>query len=600
MSGHVPEHLIQQILSRVNLAELIGGQIKLRKIGHNFVGLCPFHTDAKPSFSINPDKGVYHCFGCHESGNAITYLTRSRGLGYREALETLAGMAGVELIYAAGDGSSERKARDKKRAMYDMNQVAQTWFRQSLVGPEGQEARLYLKGRGITDEDVARFQIGCAPGVGQSLVDYLTAKGHPMHLAEEVGLVGKRQSGGAYDKFRQRLMFPIFTTSDDVAGFSGRALAAEVQPKYLNSSESEVYKKGELLFALTQARESIKKSGFGLLVEGQIDALTLHANGYPQAIAPLGTALTDSQCHILRRLADSVVLMYDGDEAGRKATWKSMMTLLRNGVYGKVVMLPQGEDPDTFLRAKGGAEKLERLLSAARPYFEFALSTLKTQSRQTLHGRALAAQRGLEIAEVVQNDVERGVFLDQLAVELEVPRERLRGIASGNTSAPQQRAAALIPRLEMRLVEAITAHPSLVRRVVDDTTMELIQSESVRTFFGLVLEALEEHGVVDQSSLLTAIEDVQFRDVVAGCLMSPRDWKPDKAALVLEESVSGMRSEDLRKQVSVLREGIREAHTVGDLGRELDLAAKLQDIQRELSRMKTPAGATVPSSSLEV
>lgn len=599
MSGHVPEDLIQQILGKVNLVDLIGAQVKLRKLGRNYVGLCPFHTDAKASFNISPEKGVYHCFGCHESGNAITYLTRSQGLSVRDALEVLARMAGVELVFTGGDAGQERRQRDKKRGMYEVNQAAQSWFRQCLVGPEGQEARLYLQKRGITEEDVSRFQIGCAPG-GNQLYQHLVQKGHPIHLAEEVGLVVARAGSSASDRFRQRLMFPIFTASDEVAGFSGRALMQDQQPKYMNSQESDVFHKGELLFGLVQAREAIKKSCYALLVEGQIDALTLHSIGRKEAIAPLGTALTDAQCQILRRFADSVYLMYDGDEAGRKATWKSMLTLLRSGLYGKVLVLPQGEDPDTFARGPEGPQAVEKLIGGARPFLEHALITLKKQSRQTLHGRAQAAQLGLEVAQAIPGDVEREVFLDQLAVELEVPRDRLRGVASGNLSAGLGKASQAVPRLEVRVVEAITAQPSLVRALLDDATMDLIQTESVRTFCALVLEAVEEQGSVDESWLLSSLEDLAFRDLVAGCLMAPKQWDAEKAGKVLEEAVAGMRSDSLRKQVASLREGIKEAHTLGDLGRELDLAAKLQDIQRVLSRMKTPSGDPNRSQSLEV
>ena len=598
MAGHIPEELIQQILTRVNLVELIGAQLKLRQTGRNYVGLCPFHTDAKPSFSVNPEKGLYHCFGCHESGNAITYLTRSQGMSYREALEYLAQRTGVVLEYTAGDGQANRRTRDKKRQMLELNGTVLTWYRERLTGPEGAEARAYLHSRGITDTDVARFQIGCAPS-GSALYEFLMARGYPLDIAEQVGVIARRTSGSMGDRFRQRLMFPIFNAASDVAGFSGRALTAEVQPKYMNSQESEVFKKGDLLFGLIQAREAIKKSGYALLVEGQIDALKLHCHGHNQAIAPLGTALTDSQCQILRRFTDTVILMYDGDEAGRKATWKSMQILMRNGLYGKIVDLPQGEDPDTLLANRGGPQLVEKLVKEALPFLEHALVILRTRARSTLHGRAQAASVGLDLAQHIQDDIAQGIFLDKLAAELEMPRDRLKGVATGHAQAPIAHSPKC-HRLELRIVEALVAHPSLVRIFLDDATIGLIQTESVRTFCGLVLEAVEERGSLDSTWLLSSIEDVQFRDQVAGFLMGPESWKIDRATKVMNEALLGLKVERIHVEQTRLRELIRNAHLRGDADQELDLSQKLLDMQRELSNLRSAADREADLHAVEV
>ena len=588
MPGRIPDTLIQQILDRVNLADLIGQQVKLKKAGKNYLGLCPFHSDSKPSFNVSPEKGFYYCFGCREGGNALTYMKKVRGMDYVESVETLAGMVGIEMEYEEGDGTAWRQKREKKRSLLALNREANSFFRRTLTSPEGREGRKYLSERGIDREIASRFQVGFAPE-GSGVHDHFAATGAPLNLAEELGLVIRSsRSGRWFDRLQARLIFPVLTVADEIAGFSGRALPGGRDPKYLNSSESEIFRKGELLFGLVQGREAIKKRNFCLLVEGQLDVLALHQAGFANAVAPLGTALTEHQVAIMRRFTDSVYIMFDGDDAGRKAAWRAMSVVMSAGLYGKMVVLPQGEDPDSVLRSSG-PEALEEAIESARPYLEFAVEAIVARAGTELHSRTVAAREGMEFAATIRDTLDRQGFLQHLAERMSLSPDSLRVEAArslydeAEDDEPGAEAEPVGP-MERQLVEWVLLRPELAKLVCQDDVYELLRSESVKELFSLIFEELEENGVVDLESVSTRISNAELRDLFASFILAERTVDDQTVNKGLADQLAHLRERRLKERSDRLAVQMREAQASGDSKLALDLLRQQDELDLELRR----------------
>jgi DNA primase len=348
----------EQVRDAVDLVALVGEKVALRRAGRSWKGLCPFHSERTPSFTVNPDRQVWHCFGCGKGGDLFAWITETEKVAFPEALRMMAERAGVELPKTSRGPADA--ARDR---LYQANALANDYFRASLESAAGAEAREYLAGRGFDKASLDEFQIGWATAGWDGLVTTL-GKLLPVAALEEAGLALRRGDGSRYDRFRNRITFPVMESAQRTAGFGARAIAAADQPKYLNSPETAVYRKGSLLFGLPQARAAIRDSRQALIAEGYLDVMRLHAAGFRNAVATSGTALTYDQARILARLEAEAVLVYDGDDAGVRAADRALEPLVRAGLAVRVLLLPPGEDPDTFIRKEGAAAFAELLAHA--------------------------------------------------------------------------------------------------------------------------------------------------------------------------------------------------------------------------------------------
>mgnify|MGYP002725607673 CR=1 FL=1 len=588
MPGRIPDTLIQQILDRVNLADLIGQQVKLKKAGRNYLGLCPFHSDSKPSFNVSPEKGFYYCFGCREGGNALSYMKKVRGMDYVESVETLAAMVGIEMEYEEGDGTAWRQKREKTRSLLALNKEANSLFRQTLMSAVGVEGRKYLSDRGIDRETASRFQVGFAPE-GAGVYDHFAATGAPLNLAEELGLVIRSSRNGRwYDRLQSRIVFPVLTVADEIAGFSGRALPGGRDPKYLNSSESEIFRKGELLFGLVQGREAMKKRNFCLLVEGQLDVLALHQAGFANAVAPLGTALTDHQVAIMRRFTDSVYIMFDGDSAGLKAAWRAMSVVMGAGLYGKMVVLPDGEDPDSVLRSSG-PEALEDAIAAATPYLEYAVESIVARAGTELHSRTVAAREGMEFAATIRDTLDRQGFLQHLAERMSLSPDSLRVEAArslyddSDDEGPAEEEEPVSP-MERQLVEWVLLKPDLAKLMCQDDVFDLLRSAAVKELFSLIFEELEEHGVVDLESVSARISNTELRDMFARLILTGREVDEQTVHRGLADQLGHLRERRLTERSDRLAVKMREAQASGNAELALELLRQQDELDLELRR----------------
>jgi DNA primase len=351
----------EQVRDAIDIVALVGEKVALRRAGRSWKGLCPFHSERTPSFTVNPERQVWHCFGCGKGGDVFAWLTETEKMTFPEALRALAERAGIDLPKPArGPGDAAREH------LYQANALANDYFRANLAAPAGAEARAYLSGRGFEGALLEEFQVGFAPAAWEGLATTL-GKLLPMPVLETAGLLLRRGDGTRYDRFRNRVTFPVTAPGGKVAGFGARAIAPEDQPKYLNSPETAVYRKGQLLFGLPQARAAIREKKQALLTEGYLDVMRLHEAGFKNAVATSGTALTYDQARLVARLEAEAVLVYDGDDAGVRAADRALDPLVRAGLSVRLLLLPAGEDPDTFVRKRGAAAFAELLERAADP-----------------------------------------------------------------------------------------------------------------------------------------------------------------------------------------------------------------------------------------
>ena len=361
--------LIAEIKARLRIEDVVGRYVELRHAGPRLVAPCPFHQDTKPSFSVNPEGGFYYCFGCQASGDIIEFYRAINGLEFPEAVEALAREAGLEIRrrreYQPNDGPSRAQC-------LDMHALASVFFRRVLGNQDGRPARDYIARRGLAPEIVERFALGWAPAGWNELRDHLRGQGFVDEAAEKAGLLSKSSKGGFYDRFRERLIFPIMNLSGQVVAFGGRCLGDDQGPKYLNSSETPIYTKGEHLYGLYQARRAMSHSKSVLLTEGYVDVLSLHQFGFENSCGVLGTALTPEQVHRLSGLVGRVDLVFDGDNAGRKAALRGAEMILTQGLKCRVLCLPEGEDVDSVLQ-KEGRVRLEELVAGSVDGLDYCL-----------------------------------------------------------------------------------------------------------------------------------------------------------------------------------------------------------------------------------
>ena len=495
MAYKIPEETLTEIRSRISIVEVISVYVSLRKAGKNYTGLCPFHEEKTPSFSVNDERGFFHCFGCGAGGNAFTFLCRLEGITFPEAVKRLAAKAGVTLPQAPDDP----QARERER-LYRLTSLAKTYFRRCLLDEKvGTAAQRYLAERGIPRDMAERFQLGYAPKGWNGLVRFLANRKAPLDQAATLGLIGERSGRdersrpGAqqwYDRFRHRLMFPITDVTGRPVGFGGRLLPdpqrdagrERPQPKYLNSPESALYKKGALLYGLFQAKEPIRETGRVLVVEGYTDLISLVQRGLRETVAVLGTALTLEQLRLLKRFSTDVYIFFDGDDAGRRAATRAFPLCVEAGLTGRGVFLPQGEDPDSFGQAHG-REGLEELIDTASPLEEFYFTQHAPPPEASAFQRAQAAKEAVAVLSPMTDTMARGALLTQVAQRFGVSEEELRRLRPNRTPQPTPPAPDQPPArpdsspasAELELVQLMLVDRQVVTQVCERNLIPVFQ-----------------------------------------------------------------------------------------------------------------------------
>jgi len=427
----IPQALIDQILDRTDIVDLVSNYVNLKRRGQNFFGICPFHKEKTGSFSVHPERQMFKCFGCGKGGTAITFVQEIENLTFGEAVRFLAEKAGVRIEFE-DDGRGEKRVQpelDRTKVMETAVRLFEKWLKGSS------EAQEYLSSRGLDDTTIRRFRLGYAPDSWGALHEELTRKNIPAAVQQELGLVIPRKDGnGFYDRFRNRIMFPIATPLGKIVAFGGRILG-EGEPKYLNSPETPLFNKSRTLYLIEKAREPIRREGRMLVVEGYTDAIALHRFGFEYSVASLGTALTESHARLLRRYGENIYLLYDGDEAGLLAARRGVEVFLNIGLPVRIALLPPGEDPDSLL-GKEGRGTMEEVLEKARDGFEFCIDrAVQTHGVDHTAGKRAVSNELLPMVARIPEAVLRAecisilagrVGVDETAVKEDLRRVRQR------------------------------------------------------------------------------------------------------------------------------------------------------------------------------
>ncbi|MFH1305049.1 MAG: DNA primase [Candidatus Omnitrophota bacterium] len=382
--GMIPQEVIDSILDRLDIVEIISGYIQIKKSGRNFKACCPFHNEKTPSFVVSPDKQIYHCFGCAAGGNVISFVMKYENMEFPEAVKLLAAGAGVSLPETGRNSS-----RSSTGHLYEINQTAADFYHDILMSEEGRGALEYLKARGLDDKTLKTFMVGYAPQGWENFKTFCVKKKIPLEFARKAGLTIPSEKGkGDYDRFRNRIIFPIFSERGRVLGFGGRVLDNSL-PKYINSPETPIYSKSNVLYGLNFSRQAIRDEKYVIITEGYLDVISSFKHGSTNVVATSGTALTASQVVILKKYADTAVMVFDADQAGEAASLRGLDILLQNGMKVKIATLPEGEDPDSFVR-KNGRKKFEKIIDDAKGLFDYKLDLLikkRVQERSAVSRR---------------------------------------------------------------------------------------------------------------------------------------------------------------------------------------------------------------------
>jgi DNA primase len=576
------ENSARRVKDAVDIIEVIGEHVHLQKAGVRYKGLCPFHSEKTPSFTVNRERQFYHCFGCNESGDVLSFMMKYHNLTFPDAVARLAERYGVELEESKLSPEELRKTRERE-GLFAANRVAATIFHKYLLeNPAAGRARQYLEQRGMSREMISRFQLGYAPDRWDFLAQALAEADEAEQVAVAAGLlVQKEPAGRVYDRFRDRVLFPIFSLNGQIAGFGGRILG-DGQPKYLNSPESAVFNKSQTLFGLYQNKSPIREAGRCLIVEGNFDLLSLVAHGLHYVAAPLGTALTAQHVKILKRYAEEAVVVFDGDQAGLKAAMRAVPLFLTEQLDAKIVVLPEEHDPDTFVTTFG-KEALEEKVAQAMELSEFIFSRLVKE-----HGLSLAGKnkivRDLQplIAAIGNRALQKSLFVSHFSDKLGLKAEDLLGRGEGGIHpagsflpAKQGKQGLKLFKKYERLLEFLLIYPEALPHFIEAGLDELVDNEndSARIIIDQ-LNDLDLHGQGEGAEVLLENLQGEERVLVARLLIEAPSYSDDMKDLLIDELTAWVRKQAWQNRKLRLSRRISQAQLEGDDVLQMELLEK--------------------------
>ena len=428
----IPQETVNLILDTARIEDVVGDFVTLKRRGANFVACCPFHNEKTPSFYVSPAKGIYKCFGCGKSGSAVGFVMEHEHSSYVEALRYLAAKYRIDIVEEE-ESPEEIERRQRRESLLLVSEFAQKFFASQLETPEGRSiGYAYLRSRGLEDETIKKFGLGWAPSGRTALIDAAKAAGYKLEYLLAAGLAVQREDGSVSDKFRERVMFPIHSVSGRVLAFSGRTLHADNPAKYVNSPETEIYVKSRQLLGIWFAKSEISRSGKCILVEGNVDMVTLHQLGITNVVASLGTSLTVEQIRLIHKFTENVTIMYDGDSAGIHAALRGLGLVLQEGLNVKIVMLPEGEDPDSFGRKHTLQEVQDYIAAGERDFIEFKTDLLLSEAGSDPLKKAELINDIADTIAQIPDPVKRSVYVDTVAlrfgIESSIIFQRINGV----------------------------------------------------------------------------------------------------------------------------------------------------------------------------
>jgi len=507
------DNKIQEIVSRVNIFDIVSDVVHLKKSGANFFGLCPFHAEKSPSFSVSPDKGLFYCFGCGTGGNIFTFLMKAKGMTFQDALEHLAKKTGVDLPKRrlTKDGA---KKKELKTQIYEINALAAGYFQTIINSPEGKTALNYIRNeRGLNRETIDLFKIGYAPDKWNGLANFFAGKGISNEWAEKAGLIAPRQSGGYYDVFRKRIIFPIQDIDGNITGFGGRILGNE-EPKYLNTQETPVFVKGRTFYGMNITWPEVRRTGDVFIVEGYFDLIALVQSGINNVLAPLGTALTANHINSIKGYVKRAYMLFDSDNAGMRASERVLPLFLDSGIDACIVKLPQGDDPDTFVKREGASGFAEKLKNT-QLLWEFYLNNMVSRSGPHPWKKSGAIDEILRLLSKVSHPVTRSIYVKEVAEKFGVKEQAvLHRLGTREITVKEDASVFLTSqnKNEKTLIYLMLTCPeemlSLRNYIKDFESAELIPIAEA------IFEIYVKEKAMDIDSLLGKIQDEKIRNIV--------------------------------------------------------------------------------------
>ena len=592
--GRIADEKIQEIRDRVDIVEVVSGYLPLKRSGVNYQGLCPFHQEKTPSFNVNASRQIFHCFGCGVGGNVFSFLMRMDGLSFPDAVRRIGEKVGIE-VEEEEASPAEIRRREARERLARINEVAGSFYHQLLLDEDaGAPGRRYLRQRGYDGETVRAFQLGFAPGGWDTLAKYLMEKNFSAEDIRNTGLVRPgKQERGDYDLFRNRLLFPIHDLQGRMVAFGGRILDDSL-PKYINSPETDVYHKGQVLYGLYQARDAIRHSGTVLVVEGYFDVLALHRAGFTNAVATCGTALTADHARLLKRYADKILLLFDEDAAGRQATFRAMDALLPSGIAVSVVAMPAGEDPDSLLKARG-EEGLSSCLDVARPVLEVFIDDQLRINDDSVEGRARAANQVLERIRRLPEELERSLYLQRLAKRIGLNvvdlQSKLRNSlpAAPPVRRPERQLAAVYKpvtatgQVQKYLLRLMLVDERLRKRVREEGTAELFPDDQYRGLAEHLLASEDAEGQLP-ANLMGAELDEANQSLLASLVIQEDQGWADNPEKIFEDCRRAAANTRLKQRLQEVSHLLEEARHSGDEAAEVQHLRKYTEISQKLKK----------------
>jgi DNA primase len=570
---------VEQLKSSVDIVSVVGEYVRLRRSGANrYMGLCPFHNEKSPSFTVHVVHQFYKCFSCGVSGDVVKFVQEKEGLSFYEALKSLSERYGIPMPKRSGYADEDSKLRG---ALLTMHEQAQEAFRANLNSPAGDAARSYIAKRGLAPETVEHFGLGYSDRSGRALVRLFEQRGFPVSQMEECGLVGKRQDGSLYDRFRNRLMFPIHNESGKIIGFGGRALSAEDEPKYLNSPETRIYKKSHVLYNLHRAREGVRKEDRAILVEGYMDAIGVTAAGFHNVVASCGTALTTHQVQAIKRHSHRIAVNFDPDAPGANAAERSLDLLLAEGMQVRIVELDGELDPDEYCTERGAAAYHERIDGAKGYFYWLADRARAKHDMRTSEGKVAVLNFLLPKLQAVTDQLERMTIANDVAGYLAVEKGMVldhfrKAVAERNEKAIQRPANPLRPD-ERMLLNALLADTELRADMIGRLrSLQTIETLPSRRIFQAIFALDEAGGRVGFDEVNGRLEEADQNLLAQTVLNEDGEISPEEVMAAME---SMQRSEQHYMRVQ-LKTRIKELDRDGKLEEAMRLDLELQALER--------------------
>ncbi|UCE06797.1 MAG: DNA primase [bacterium] len=597
MSYKIPNDKIAQVRDATDIVALIANYLTLKKSGKGYSGLCPFHSETSPSFHVNPNTQLYYCFGCQKGGNVFNFLMEIEKISFVEAVEFLAQKAGISLPRTKIDDRLEKE----KEALYFVNRWAANFFYKNLLSPVGNQALQYVQGRGINREMIKTFGLGYSLPDWDGLIKQAKKDAVSLDVLFKAGLIIKKSGGDYYDRFRGRFMIPIVDLYKKVLGFGGRKMVDDDSPKYINSPETPIYRKGQILFGLYQGREAIKQQDRAIFVEGYTDLISLFQAGIKNVVATSGTALTGAQAKLIRRFTENVILLYDADTSGSVAAMRGADIFLDEGLEVKMVTLPPGHDPDSYVRERG-VEYFKHTISYAKSIIQFKIDTLSQKlDISSTQGKTQLVNALLESIVRIKDSIKQNLALKEVAEHFALDEralmERLHLIKKNERYRPL-----VADKIDSREEATKIRHKSkydiaeenLVRLVMEDTNwlsslikhleLEEIFNQDIRKIFSLMYDLYQQNEKINGQTIIEQITDPHISSRVAQILTTKYDENMDREKL-LEDCLVRLKKRKYENVLANLENEIKIAQE-----KELDVSEytrKYLECRKEIKRIES-------------